>query len=77
MLVFTGNLVILYCNTYIMAKKKEKKTPMQKMMKKTRKFLVNDKPMSQTIHWTLIFAIGLMYAIKVTEAGLVLNETIK
>ena len=51
-----------------MSKKKNKKTPMQKALKKIRKFFVNGKPMSQVVHWTVILSISGLIAIKVVEA---------
>jgi len=57
-----------------MGKKKEKKTSMQKALKKIRKFFVNGKPMSQTIHWTIILSIAWLYAIKMAEASNTIGE---
>jgi len=59
-----------------MSKKKDKKTPMQKTLKKIRKFFINGKPMSQIVHWTIILSISGLLAIKMAEANQVIEETL-
>ncbi|MDQ7009213.1 MAG: hypothetical protein Q9M94_02890 [Candidatus Gracilibacteria bacterium] len=54
-----------------MGKKKNKKSTLQKIAK----FIVNGKPMSQIVHWTIIGGISGMMFINIVRAGEIL-ETI-
>jgi len=52
-----------------MWKKKNKKTILQKITK----FFVNWQPMSQVVHWTIIWATSGIFAINIVRAGEILE----
>ena len=48
---------------------KNKKTSLQVFLKKCRKFLINGKPMSQIVHWSIIWGISWVFALNIVRAG--------
>jgi len=64
-----------------MGKKKEKKRlkalKNRSMQEKIYDFVVDGKPMSQIVHWTIIFAVACAYATKFADAAVVLNNVAK
>ena len=61
-----------------MGKKKEKKRlkalKNRNLQEKIFDFFVDGKPMSQVVHWSIIFAIAWVYATKMVDAAVVLNH---
>lgn len=58
-----------------MGKKKEKKRLANRcLQERVYDFFINDKPMSQIVHWTVIFAVAGVYATKFADAAVVLNN---
>jgi len=55
---------------------KNKKTKKQKILKRIAKFFVNDKPMSQVIHWGLILTASSLFAINIVRAADILKDTV-
>ena len=64
-----------------MGKKKEKKRlkalANRSMQEKIYDRIVDGKPMSQIVHWTVIFAVAGVYATKFADAAIVLNNVAK
>lgn len=56
-----------------MWKKKKKKTTLQKI----NKFLVNGKPMSQIVHYTIIWTVSAFIAINIVRAFDILESVNK
>ncbi len=73
-----SNEGIYILNHIHMGKKKEKKRlkalKNRTMQEKIFDFLVDGKPMSQIVHWTVIFAVATAYATKFADAAVVLNN---
>lgn len=61
-----------------MGKKKEKKRikalANRNIQERIYDFCVDGKPMSQIVHWTVIFAVATMYATKFVDAAVVLEN---
>jgi len=64
-----------------MGKKKEKKRlkalANRSIQEKIYDKIVDGKPMSQIVHWTIIFAVAGLYATKIADAAVVLNNIVK
>ncbi len=62
-----------------MGKKKQerKRLKNRNLQERIFDFCVDGKPMSQIVHWTVIFAVAGMYATKFADAAVVLNNVAK
>ncbi len=55
-------------------KKRIKALKNRSLVKKVFDFLVDEKPMSQIVHWTIILSIVWLYLTKIADATVILNN---